>query len=115
MHLLSGLTKPCAESGAAPKSNPANFGGFQVLACAAALRICQSSIRSPQQLPQIIPEQIVQTLLQSAYDVHAQGGREVLRDIVVLEFLFSTGDFAYRNCVRCQQSNTDFIRIGYLG
>lgn len=48
-------------------------------------------IHSPQQLPRIIPEQIVQTLLQSAYDAYAQGGREVLRDIVVLELLFSTG------------------------
>lgn len=48
-------------------------------------------IHSPQQLPRIIPEQIVQTLLQSAYDAYAQGGREVLRDIVVLELLFCTG------------------------
>ncbi len=48
-------------------------------------------ILSPQQLPRIIPEQIVQALLQSAYDAYAQGGREVLRDIVVLELLFSTG------------------------
>lgn len=48
-------------------------------------------IHSPQQLPRIIPEQIVQALLQSAYDAYAQGGREVLRDIVVLELLFSTG------------------------
>jgi len=48
-------------------------------------------IHSPQQLPRIIPEQIVQALLQSAYDAYTQGGREVLRDIVVLELLFSTG------------------------
>lgn len=48
-------------------------------------------IHSPQQLPRIIPEHIVQALLQSAYDAHTQGGREVLRDIVVLELLFSTG------------------------
>ena len=48
-------------------------------------------IHSPQQLPRIIPEQIVQALLQSAYDAYSQGGREVLRDIVVLELLFSTG------------------------
>ena len=48
-------------------------------------------IHSPQQLPRIIPEQIVQALLQSAYDAYTQGGREVLRDILVLELLFSTG------------------------
>lgn len=48
-------------------------------------------IHSPQQLPRIIPEQIVQSLLQSAYDAYTPGCREVLRDIVVLELLFSTG------------------------
>ena len=48
-------------------------------------------IHSPQQLPRIIPEQIVHALLQSAYDAYAQGDREVLRDILVLELLFSTG------------------------
>lgn len=30
-------------------------------------------------------------LLQSAYDAYTPGGREALRDIVVLELLFSTG------------------------
>lgn len=48
-------------------------------------------IHSPQQLPRIIPEQIVQALLQSAYNAYMPGCREVLRDIVVLELLFSTG------------------------
>ena len=48
-------------------------------------------IHSPQQLPRIIPEQIVQALLQSAYDTYTPGCREVLRDIMVLELLFSTG------------------------
>ena len=48
-------------------------------------------IHSPQQLPRIIPEQIVQALLQSAYDAYTPGCREVLRDIMVLELLFSTG------------------------
>lgn len=48
-------------------------------------------IHSPRQLPRVIPEQTVQALLQSAYDAHTQGDREVLRDIVVLELLFSTG------------------------
>ena len=48
-------------------------------------------IHSPQQLPRIIPEQTVQALLQSAYDAYTPGRREVLRDIIVLELLFSTG------------------------
>lgn len=48
-------------------------------------------IHSPQQLPRIIPNQIVQALLQNAYDTYTQGCREILRDIVVLELLFSTG------------------------
>ena len=48
-------------------------------------------IHSPQQLPRVIPEQIVQALLQSAYNAYMPGCREVLRDIVVLELLFSTG------------------------
>ena len=48
-------------------------------------------IHSPQELPRVIPEQIVQALLQSAYNAYMPGCREVLRDIVVLELLFSTG------------------------
>lgn len=48
-------------------------------------------IHSPQQLPRIIPEQMVQALLQSAYDAYTPERREVLRDIIVLELLFSTG------------------------
>ena len=48
-------------------------------------------IHSPQQLPRIIPEQIVRALLQSAYNAYTQGCRESLRDILVLELLFSTG------------------------
>ena len=48
-------------------------------------------IQSTKQLPRIIPEQVVQALLQSAYDSYTPGYRETLRDIVVLELLFSTG------------------------
>lgn len=48
-------------------------------------------IHSPQQLPRVIPEQIVHALLKSAYNAYTPGCREVLRDIVVLELLFSTG------------------------
>lgn len=48
-------------------------------------------IHSPKQLPRVIPEQIVHALLQNAYNAYAPGCREVLRDIAVLELLFSTG------------------------
>lgn len=48
-------------------------------------------IRSPQQLPRVIPSQIIHDLLQCAYETHRAGDRESLRDIVVLELLFSTG------------------------
>ena len=48
-------------------------------------------IHSPQQLPRTIPQQIVKSLLQNAYDAYSPGKLTVLRDIVVLELLFSTG------------------------
>lgn len=48
-------------------------------------------IQSPKQLPRVIPNQTVYNLLQSAYDAYSPGHREVMRDIVVLELLFSTG------------------------
>lgn len=48
-------------------------------------------IQSPKQLPRVIPTQIVQALLQTAYDEYRMGNKDVLRDIVVLELLFSTG------------------------
>lgn len=43
------------------------------------------------QRPRTIPEQLVCSILQSAYDAYAPNKREVLRDILVLELLFSTG------------------------
>lgn len=48
-------------------------------------------IQSPKQLPRTIPSQIVHDLLQSAYDDYSPGRRNVLRDILILELLFSTG------------------------
>lgn len=48
-------------------------------------------IHSPQQLPRTIPNQVVYKLLQNAYNAYTPGCREALRDIVVLELLFSTG------------------------
>lgn len=48
-------------------------------------------IQSPKQLPRIIPAHIVHDLLQCAYAAYSPGHRNTLRDIVVLELLFSTG------------------------
>ncbi len=48
-------------------------------------------IQSPKQLPRTIPELVIRMLLKSAYDSYQEGNRWVLRDIVVLELLFSTG------------------------
>ena len=48
-------------------------------------------IHSPQQLPRVIPNQVVHDLIQSAYDAYTQKRHMALRDILVLELLFSTG------------------------
>ena len=48
-------------------------------------------IHAPKQLPRTIPRQIIHSILQSAYHEYRPGNRIVLRDIMVLELLFSTG------------------------
>ena len=48
-------------------------------------------IHSPKQLPRTIPSQIIHDLLPSAYNNYLPGKQSVLRDILVLELLFSTG------------------------
>ena len=50
-------------------------------------------IQYPRQLPRTIPEDLVQALLREAYSEYRRRGEDlrVLRDIVVLELLFSTG------------------------
>lgn len=49
-------------------------------------------IKSPRELPRIIPDDIVETLLQLAYKRFSDTGcRWALRDVFVLELLFSTG------------------------
>lgn len=48
-------------------------------------------IHLPQQLPRTIPDQTIRDLLQGAYDVYVPGRDKVLRDIFVLELLFSSG------------------------
>ena len=55
-------------------------------------------IHSPQQLLQVIPEQIARFLLQKACDAYTPGYREVRRDIIWLEFLFSIGP-RVRDCM----------------
>lgn len=54
-------------------------------------RTLHMRIHAPRQLPRVIPQRQVQDLLQRAYDAYGPGDRLVLRDIVVLELLFSTG------------------------
>ena len=48
-------------------------------------------IQSPQQLPRVIPTEMVKSLLERAYSAFKSGQKDALRDIVVLELLFSTG------------------------
>ena len=48
-------------------------------------------IQSPQQLPRVIPTEMVKSLLDRAYSAFRSGQKDALRDIVVLELLFSTG------------------------
>lgn len=48
-------------------------------------------IHAPQQLPRVIPNQIIQDLLQSTYDSFVPEKRTTLRDIFVIELLFGTG------------------------
>ena len=55
-------------------------------------------IQSPKQLPRTIPGQIVRDMLQSAYDEYSPVKRSVLRDILVLELLFSTGLWVSELC-----------------
>lgn len=66
-------------------------------------------IHSPQQLPRVIPEEIIRALLENAYDSYAPGNREALRDIVVLELLFSTG---LRVSELCRLSKDTFLLGG---
>lgn len=71
-------------------------------------------IHSPQQLPRIIPSQIIHELLQSAYNAYSSGCRQILRDIVVLELLFSTGLRVSELCslsVETFQLNSDGLRL----
>ncbi len=63
-------------------------------------------IHAPKQLPRIIPEEIIKALLESAYSLYKSGNKWALRDIVVLELLFSTG---MRVSELCQLNNENFF------
>ena len=61
-------------------------------------------IHSPQQLPRVIPNQVVRELIQSAYDAYTPDKPMVLRDIFVLELLFSTGIRVSELCALSQET-----------
>lgn len=63
-------------------------------------------VHAPKQLPRTIPEHIVQGLLARAYNVYAPDRPLILRDIVVLELLFSTG---IRVSELCELSEGTFL------
>ena len=71
-------------------------------------------IHTPKQLPRIIPRQLVHDLLQNAYNAYSSGFRESLRDIVVLEPLFSTGLRVSELCALTSDTfilNNDVLRL----
>lgn len=61
-------------------------------------------INTPKQLPRTIPEDMVKSLLQSAYDSHECSHRWRLRDALVLELLFGTGMRVSEICALSQES-----------
>ena len=61
-------------------------------------------IHTPHQLPRTIPGQTVHDILQAAYDAYKPGSRDVLRDIFVLELLFSTGVRVSELCELTEQT-----------
>ena len=61
-------------------------------------------INTPKQLPRTIPEDMVKSLLQSAYDSHECSHRWRLRDTLVLELLFGTGMRVSEICALSQES-----------
>ena len=61
-------------------------------------------IHTPKQLPRTIPEHIVRRLLKEAYHDYSADMPWVLRDIVVLELLFSTGVRVSELCELTEQT-----------
>lgn len=48
-------------------------------------------IHTPKRLPRVIPKEVIKSLFESAYRSYKTGSKWALRDVVVLELLFSTG------------------------
>ncbi len=63
-------------------------------------------IHAPKQLPRIIPENVVEDLLRCAYQGDALSDRWRLRDLLVLELLFSTGVRVSELCKLSQKTVT---------
>lgn len=61
-------------------------------------------LHTPKQLPRTIAKPIITNLLQAAYLEQQNGSRFVLRDILVLELLFSTGMRVSELCSLTQES-----------
>ena len=71
-------------------------------------------IHYPKQLPKTIPQQTVQKILQSAYSAYTFENKQILRDIFVLELLFSTGLRVSELCSLTTDScllTDDFLRL----
>lgn len=66
----------------------------------------QIRIHTPKQLPRTIPRQIIYSILRCAYDEYTPGNRIILRDIMILELLFSTG---LRVSELCSLSKDNFL------
>lgn len=63
-------------------------------------------IHTPQQLPRVIPNEVVRGILQSAYDTFTPDKRLTLRDVLVIELLFGTG---IRVSELCELTNDTFL------
>ncbi len=63
-------------------------------------------IHAPKQLPRVIPEDVVEGLLRCAYQEDVSSDRWRLRDLVVLELLFSTGVRVSELCKLSQETVT---------
>ncbi len=63
-------------------------------------------IHAPKQLPRVIPEDVVEGLLRCAYQEDVSSDRWRLRDLVVLELLFSTGMRVSELCKLSQETVT---------
>lgn len=63
-------------------------------------------IHSPQQIPRIIPKQIMMRLLENAYRLYSPNDARSIRDILILELLYCTG---LRVSELCALSTDTFI------